>query len=76
MRTRAKSVIVKPKVWGFFVAETTVDVAVSEPLTVKDALQFDLWKKAMDEEMPDLAHNQTWRLVPPPPPNLNLIDIK
>ncbi|RVW50500.1 Retrovirus-related Pol polyprotein from transposon TNT 1-94 [Vitis vinifera] len=57
MITRAKSGIVKPKI---FIA------AVREPSSVSAALQQDEWKKAMVAEYDALQRNNTWSLVPLP----------
>lgn len=41
-----------------------------DPVTVKDALQSseaDMWKKAMNEEIKNLAQAQTWELTTKPP---------
>ncbi|RVX06732.1 Retrovirus-related Pol polyprotein from transposon TNT 1-94 [Vitis vinifera] len=57
MITRAKSGIVKPKI---FIA------AIREPSSVSAALQQDEWKKAMVAEYDALQRNNTWSLVPLP----------
>lgn len=57
MITRAKSGIVKPKI---FIA------AVREPSSVVAALQQDELKKAMVAEYDALQRNNTWSLVPLP----------
>lgn len=75
MQTHAKSGIVKPKVWGSFVAENDSGEPISEPLSVKSVLQSVFWKHAVDDEMSALLRNKTWKLAPQPR-NLNLIGNK
>ena len=62
--TRAKSGIVKPKVftdgcvrWGNF-------CSTGEPENVDEAMKDDKWQSAMDEEYSALMRNETWHLVP------------
>ncbi|RVW47764.1 putative mitochondrial protein [Vitis vinifera] len=57
MITRAKSGIVKPKIFI---------TTVREPLSVAAAFQQDEWKKAMVAKYDALQRNNTWSLVPLP----------
>lgn len=57
MQTRAKSGIFRPKIHDSYLASSSVDLTISEPLSVKDVLQSSLWKQAMDSEMAPLKRN-------------------
>ena len=53
----------------------TEDDNIQEPSTYEEASQREEWRKAMEEEIQPLKHNQTWDLVPRPK-DLNPISSK
>ena len=53
MVTRSKAGIFKPRVL----------MAIKEPSSVREALQHEEWKSAMQDEFLDLLRNGTWSLV-------------
>ena len=50
-------------------------LADSEPINYKEAINIDVWKRAMIEELQSIEKNQTWELVNLPDKK-NKIDIK
>ncbi|GFZ03417.1 hypothetical protein Acr_16g0000410 [Actinidia rufa] len=62
MCTRAKSGLVKPKLFQDFVTFHTK--LPTEPKNFKHALEHPQWKQAMTEEFSALQKNKTWSLVP------------
>ena len=45
-----------------------------EPNSTDDTLQSPIWKKSMDNKYNALIDKQTWEVVlPPPPPNANIV---
>ncbi|MCH80525.1 copia-type polyprotein [Trifolium medium] len=50
-------------------------LADSEPVNFNEALQMNVWKNAMIEELNSIEKNQTWKLVKPPD-NVRTIDLK
>jgi hypothetical protein len=88
MQTRLRNNIVKPREFrdgtvrygpghrfaAAAVQNPTIDqAAVTEPVTVQEALHSSVWKEAMDHEYHALLKNGTWDLVPPKQ-GINLID--
>ncbi|KAG8489820.1 hypothetical protein CXB51_017861 [Gossypium anomalum] len=57
MVTRAKAGIFKPKV---------MNVEVTEPSTIEEALSTPEWRSAAEDEYDALVRNSTWELVPLP----------
>ena len=62
MCTRAKSGLLKPKLFQDFV--TFYTKLPTEPKSFKHALEHPQWKQAMREEFSALQKNKTWSLVP------------
>jgi len=61
MVTRSKAGISKPKIYN-----TSIDLNINEPSTVKDALSHPEWHQAMQLEYDALVKAGTWTLVSPP----------
>ena len=36
---------------------------IADPICFEEAIKFESWKKAMDEEIEAIKKNQTWKLV-------------
>lgn len=74
MTTRSQSGIVKPNVK--YTLAATLAASDLEPRTVTQALKDDRWRNSMSEEFNAQIANQTWNLVPSPPPTVNVIGCK
>ncbi|GAU49317.1 hypothetical protein TSUD_367270 [Trifolium subterraneum] len=58
---------------------STSNAIPQEALLLSDstsAMQHTHWRQAISEEFNALIQNGTWSLVPPPPPNVNIVDCK
>jgi hypothetical protein len=73
--TRSKHGISKQKVYTDGTIRYNFHVSASEPGSLREALQDENWKRAMDSEFEALQRNKTWHLVPPRK-GINIIDCK
>jgi histone deacetylase 1/2 len=74
--TRLQHGIRKPKVYtDGTIRYGNLATTISEPVTIKDALDNPHWKAAMDAEFGALLKNNTWHLVPPQQ-GKNIVDCK
>ncbi|KAK1670188.1 hypothetical protein QYE76_058347 [Lolium multiflorum] len=80
--TRSQHGIVRPRArtdgtvaWLAACMAHSVDDPTAEPRHFQAAMTIPHWRTAMEQEYNALLHNQTWRLVPPPP-GANIIDSK
>ncbi|XP_016168446.1 flocculation protein FLO11-like [Arachis ipaensis] len=72
MLTRSKTGNLKPKTYAAVLTIPASDLTESLPSSVQQALASHHWKQAMQEEFDALMRNQTWQLVPKPPPHHTL----
>ncbi|KAL2243405.1 UNVERIFIED_CONTAM: Retrovirus-related Pol polyprotein from transposon TNT 1-94 [Sesamum indicum] len=55
--------------------ETALNIEMTEPTSIDEAMKSKQWLSAMNEEMKSLKENKTWVLVPKPK-NASIIDCK
>ncbi|KAL2238396.1 UNVERIFIED_CONTAM: Retrovirus-related Pol polyprotein from transposon TNT 1-94 [Sesamum indicum] len=55
--------------------DTALNIELSEPTNVEEAMKSEKWLSAMKEEMNSLKQNNTWKLVPRPK-NSSVVDCK
>ncbi|KAL2241037.1 UNVERIFIED_CONTAM: Retrovirus-related Pol polyprotein from transposon TNT 1-94 [Sesamum indicum] len=55
--------------------ETALNIEITEPTSIDEAMKSKQWLSAMNEEMKSLKENKTWVLVPKPQ-NASIVDCK
>ncbi|KAL2251745.1 UNVERIFIED_CONTAM: Retrovirus-related Pol polyprotein from transposon TNT 1-94 [Sesamum indicum] len=55
--------------------ETALNIEMTEPTSIEEAMKSKQWLSAMNEEMKSLKENKTWVLVPKPK-NASIVDCK